>query len=140
MFRIKTICPKTMRIDWSLNHSFRFNGTISAVSAKITELKQKAADKDHEFAQVKDSYLRALAEIENIRTHSSKEIKENEHRAILGFAKEVAVVAEILEKALNAVPEDQRDDKASDPDFKNLYIGVKMTQKNLLKAIETFKN
>jgi molecular chaperone GrpE len=79
-----------------------------------------------------------LADAENIRHRTQKEIKEKEEYAIQKFAKELLNTADILSMALDAVPEKERGENTTHPDLKNLYVGVNMTRKELIKTFEKF--
>ncbi|KAJ3327071.1 Mitochondrial matrix cochaperone, partial [Kappamyces sp. JEL0680] len=96
------------------------------------------AKKDLEISELKDLYRRALADAENVRTRTQKEIKDKTDYAIQSFAKDLLSTADILAMALNAVPEQERGDNATHKELKNLYVGVMLTQKELLKTFSNY--
>lgn len=61
------------------------------------------AEKDGKIAELKDSYLRLLADMENLRTRTRKETEAASQYAITKFSKDVIGVADVLEMALKAV-------------------------------------
>jgi len=77
-------------------------------------------------AEHKDLYLRALAEMENIRKRSSRDIEQAHKYAIERFANELVSVKDSLELGLAAGADDT----------KGLVAGVEATLKLLTKAFE----
>jgi molecular chaperone GrpE len=134
----------------ALRNSFKLSSRIRFFSvaekpAEESTLHQQLAKRDvdlgkkeDEIKELKDLYRRALADAENLRTRTQKEIKDKSDYAIQGFAKELLSTADILGMALDAVPESERGDSATHQELKNLYVGVKMTQKELLKTFEKY--
>lgn len=95
-----------------------------------------------------DAYLRCLADQENIRERSRREIETTKEFAIQKFAKDLLDTVDILNMALNAVPNELRTKNASleselakDTEkvidqLTNLYTGVSMTESELIKALK----
>lgn len=95
---------------------------------------EATADKaPDEAAQVRDQLLRAMAETENLRRRSQREIEDTAKYAIAKFAKDVLGVADNLRRALDAVPMDAAE---GDPALKALVDGVGLTERELLGAME----
>jgi molecular chaperone GrpE len=93
----------------------------------------REAELEAELADAKDRLLRALAETENLRRRSFRDLEEAHKYAITGFARELLEVADNLSRALDAVPPRARDEI----DFvRNLADGVAMTEKALLACFE----
>jgi molecular chaperone GrpE len=96
----------------------------------------REAELEAELADTKERLLRALAETENLRRRSARELEEAHKYAIGGFARELLEVADNLSRALEAVPPRARDEI----DFvRNLADGVAMTEKALLACFERHK-
>ncbi|KAJ3300173.1 GrpE protein 1, mitochondrial [Borealophlyctis nickersoniae] len=93
------------------------------------------AEKDKQIAQLQDSYRRALAEAENVRQRSRKEVEQAAAFAMTRFAKDLLETADVLTIALKSVPEAE---KASNEALKNLCEGVDMTKTALLKTFARF--
>ncbi len=85
--------------------------------------------KDAEIAALKDQALRALAETENTRRRSERELQDMSKYAVTGFARELVSVLENLQRAVDSIPAEM---KESQPAVKNLALGVEMTLKELL--------
>jgi len=107
-------------------------------SAEAPEAPRPAgeAELEAELADTKERLLRALAETENLRRRTARDLEEAHKYAISGFARELLEVADNLSRALEAVPPRARDEI----DFvKNLADGVAMTEKALLACFERHK-
>jgi molecular chaperone GrpE len=86
-----------------------------------------------ELADTKDRMLRALAEVENLRRRSAREIDEARKYAITGFARELLEVDDNLSRALGSIPQRAADEIGF---VKTLAEGVAMTQKALAACFE----
>ncbi|KAK9720713.1 GrpE, mitochondrial [Basidiobolus ranarum] len=104
---------------------------VASEEVKSEEVNQEE-DKDKKIAEIKDAYLRCLAEMENVRNRTRKEIEQASQYAITKFAKDLLDTVDILNMALKAVPKDTRSDNK---DLDNLYTGVSMTETELVKAL-----
>ena len=91
------------------------------------------ADLAAELEATRERLLRALAETENLRRRSAREVEEAHKYAIAGFARELLEVADNLSRALSSIPAHARDEIGM---LKNLADGVAMTEKSLLAAFE----
>src|SRR6201981_2342619 len=78
--------------------------------------------------------LRTLAEMENLRQRTRREVADAKTYGITGFARDVLEIADNLQRALDAVPAEARD--AADPGLKALIEGVELTERSLLNALE----
>ena len=87
-----------------------------------------------EVAEAHDKMLRTLAEMENLRKRTSREVADARVYGISGFARDVLDIADNLQRALDAVPADTR--AAPDPGLKALIEGVELTERSLLNALE----
>lgn len=88
-----------------------------------------------ENAKLKDEYLRALAETENVRRRAARDRQEAGQYAITGFARDLLSVADNLQRALASVDAEAR---AADPALAALTEGVAMTEKELLAVMERY--
>ncbi|KAI8899946.1 GrpE-domain-containing protein [Globomyces pollinis-pini] len=104
----------------------------------VSEKDLLLAEKDHQIAELKDAYMRSVADAENVRARTRKELLEKGDYAIQKFAKDLLSTADILSMALDAVPVAERGENTTHPDLKNLYIGVEMTRKELLKTFAQY--
>jgi molecular chaperone GrpE len=87
-----------------------------------------------EAAESRDKMLRTLADMENLRKRTAKEVADARSYGIQNFARDVLDIADNLQRALDAVPPDTRE--AADPGIKALIEGVELTERSLLNALE----
>lgn len=87
-----------------------------------------------ENAELKDRALRVMAEMENLRRRTEKEIKDIRQYAVAGFARDVLTVSDNLRRALEALPGDARD--SADAGLTALIEGVEMTERELLNQLD----
>jgi len=87
-----------------------------------------------EVADARDKMLRTLAEMENLRQRTRREVADAKTYGITGFARDVLDIADNLQRALDAVPAEAR--AAADPGLKALIEGVELTERSLLNALE----
>ncbi len=93
----------------------------------------KVAQLEAEVAKLKDGYIRAHAEMENIRKRTAAEIESRLRYALQGLAKDILPVADNLQRALAALPKDIQDEAV-----KNMAVGLEMTEKGLVEALERY--
>src|ERR1700736_5654500 len=87
-----------------------------------------------ELAEVRDKMLRTLAEMENLRQRTRREVTDAKTYGITGFARDVLDIADNLQRALDAVPAETKE--AADPGLKALIEGVELTERSLLNTLE----
>jgi molecular chaperone GrpE len=85
-------------------------------------------------AEYKDKLLRLLAEMENLRRRTEREIADARAYAISNFARDVIAVADNMDRALGALDADLREKAESGT--KALLDGVELTERELLKVLE----
>ena len=116
--------------------------TATEASADATpatpETEAPAADPvavlEAENADLKDRVLRTLAEMENLRRRTEKEVKDARDYAVTAFARDLLSVADNFERALSHAPAELRTDEAIGG--KALIEGVELTGRELLKTLE----
>jgi molecular chaperone GrpE len=87
-----------------------------------------------EAADYKDKHLRLLAEMENLRRRTEREIADTRAYAISAFARDILAVADNMERALQALDAELRE--KADAGVKALLDGVELTERELLKVLE----
>lgn len=87
-----------------------------------------------ENARLKDQLLRTLAEMENLRRRTEREIKDARTYGLASFARDMLSVADNLRRALEALPADAR--SSADAALRGLLDGVEMTERELLAVLE----
>jgi molecular chaperone GrpE len=85
-----------------------------------------------EAAESKDRLLRALAEMENLRRRTEREVVDARQYAIASFARDVLAVADNMRRAIEAIGPELR----AQPEAKALIDGVELTEREILKALE----
>ena len=78
-----------------------------------------------EAAELKDKLLRTLAEMENLRRRTEREVADARVYGIASFARDVLTVADNMQRALQALDDELRE--KSDASIKALLDGVELT-------------
>lgn len=118
------------------------NGTPPDLQAELDRQRATAEDLDTQVAELKDKLLRNLADMENLRERSARQIESNKQFAVQSFAKSLLDVADNLERAAAAVPAEalQPGDSFSAADvakyLRTLLEGVQLTDKQLAEALK----
>jgi molecular chaperone GrpE len=87
-----------------------------------------------EAAEARDKMLRTLAEMENLRKRTTREVADARIYGVTAFARDVLEIADNLQRALDAVPADARAN--AEPGLKALIDGVELTERSLINALE----
>lgn len=87
---------------------------------------QQIAELEAKIAELNDQFLRARAEMENVRRRAAEDVQAANKYAISRFASELLVVHDSLEMALSD----------TSGQFDTLKVGVDMTLKQLNSAFE----
>ncbi|MBD1547741.1 nucleotide exchange factor GrpE [Roseibium aggregatum] len=87
-----------------------------------------------ENAELKDRALRVMAEMENLRRRTEKELKDARQYSVAGFARDMLTVSDNLRRALDAIPDELRQN--ADAGLVALLEGVEMTERELLNQLE----
>ena len=89
---------------------------------------------EREHAEMKDRLLRTLAEMENLRKRTEREVAESRLYGVTSFARDMLGVADNMRRALDALPPEAR--ASADAGLNALVEGVELTERELLKALE----
>src|SRR6266516_4083837 len=87
-----------------------------------------------EAADYKDKLLRSLAEMENLRKRTERQVADARDYGIASFARDILAVADNMQRALGALDADLRE--KADAGTKALLDGVELTERELLKVLE----
>jgi molecular chaperone GrpE len=82
----------------------------------------------------KDKMLRTVAEMENLRRRTAKEVIDAKTYSTANFARDMLSVSDNLRRAIEAVPEEAK--AAGDKGFLALIEGVEMTERSMLSTLE----
>jgi molecular chaperone GrpE len=89
------------------------------------------AEAQREAAEFKDKALRTLAEMENLRKRTEREVADARLYGNASFARDVLAVADNMQRALDAIEPELR----NDAQMKSLIEGVELTERELLKVL-----
>src|SRR3954467_10132138 len=87
-----------------------------------------------ETADLKDRLLRTLAEMENLRRRTDREVADARTYGVTNFARDILAVADNMERALKALDDEIRG--KADAGVKALLDGVELTERELIKVME----
>jgi len=131
--------------DQNLDQAEQANDLISDIDVEDVadvDIDEESVDADvspeliaaqEEIEKLKDAYLRAKAEEDNVRRRSEKEVANSRKFAVEGFAKEMLHVADSLKLACSVEVDDD-----SGETVKSLHEGVEITLKQLNSAFAKF--
>ena len=92
----------------------------------VLELEQKVVD-------LKDQLIRSLADGENLRKRTQKDVEHAKKYSHISFIKELVSSVDNLQRALQSIPEDT----SSLPEpIKNLIIGLEIVEKEVISTLE----
>jgi len=89
---------------------------------------------ERDLADMKDRLLRSLAEMENLRKRTEREVADSRAYAITVFARDILTVADNMHRALGALDTELR--QKADTAVKALLDGVELTERELLNVLE----
>jgi molecular chaperone GrpE len=109
---------------------------VSAPAAETVPSAETIDPSDHArvAAEYKDKLLRVLAEMENLRRRTAREIADTRAYGISAFARDILAVADSMERALAALDAEIRE--KADAGVKALLDGVELTERELHKVLE----
>ncbi|WP_306226633.1 nucleotide exchange factor GrpE [Bosea beijingensis] len=102
----------------------------TAEAGLAAQLAKLQAERD----DLKDKLLRTLAEMENLRRRTEREIADAKAYAVTSFARDMLGSSDNLRRALESVPAGAM--KTADAAAKALHEGVELTERELLKTLE----
>ncbi len=86
-----------------------------------------------ENASLKDKVLRTLAEMENLRRRTEKEVADAKAYGVTSFARDMLTFGDNLRRALDNVPAEARD--AADATVKAFVEGIELTERDFLSRL-----
>ena len=112
----------------------RANGTEAAAPDQAEATPDPVAQLTKEAAELKDRLLRTLAEMENLRRRTEREVADSRAYGITNFARDILAVADNMERALKALDDEIRE--KADAGVKALLDGVELTERELIKVMQ----
>ena len=86
-----------------------------------------------ENADLRDKLLRTVAEMENLRKRTQREIEDTRSYAISGFARDMLTATDSLSRALTVLPAEPRE--SADGTLKSLIEGIEMTEREMQRLL-----
>ena len=86
-----------------------------------------------ENGQLKDRILRTLAEMENLRRRTEREVADAKTYGVTSFARDMLTVVDNLSRAIEHLPAEAR--AAAEPQVQSLIEGVELTARDLEAAL-----
>ena len=109
--------------------------TVPTESSPVAEPETiDPADHERVAAEYKDKLLRVLAEMENLRRRTEREIADARAYGISSFARDILAVADNMDRALQALDAEIRE--KADASVKGLLDGVELTERELHKVLD----
>jgi len=115
------------------------NDNIAGAEGVASEIAREAAQiaaLHGEIADLKDRYLRAVADTENLRKRADREKQDAAQFAFSRFARDLLSVADNFERALEAMKPEAR--AALSPEALSVIDGIDATHRQLLSTFERF--
>jgi molecular chaperone GrpE len=106
---------------------------IEAQAAAPAEL-DPIAVLEAEKMDLKDKLLRTLADMENLRRRTERDVADARAYAVTNFARDMLNVADNVRRAIESVPAEAS--AAAEGAFKGLIEGIDLTERDLLKTLE----
>ncbi|WP_319486902.1 nucleotide exchange factor GrpE [uncultured Cohaesibacter sp.] len=94
----------------------------------------RIAEMEKEASEMKDHLLRTIAEMENLRRRTEKEISDAKQYSVASFARDMLAVADNLRRGLEVIPDEEK--TSADGTLKALLEGTEMTEREMLKTLE----
>ena len=86
-----------------------------------------------ENADLKDRVLRTVAEMENLRKRTEREVSDTRSYAIAGFARDMLSATDALSRALMMLPAEARE--AADGTTKTLIEGIELAEREMQRLL-----
>ncbi len=105
-------------------------------ATSTTEAQAATAALQAEVASLKDRILRTMAEMENLRRRTDREVTDAKAYGVSSFAREMVTVADNLQRAQASLPADAKGDASTA--VKSFIEGVELTERDLLSRLARF--
>ena len=105
-------------------------GPVPAESTAVQDTLQA------EVASLKDRVLRTMADMENLRRRTEREVADAKSYGVSSFARDMLTVADNLQRAQANLPESARGDLR--PEMKSFIEGVELTERDFLSRLARF--
>lgn len=89
-----------------------------------------------ENSELKDKLLRTLAEMENLRRRTEREVADAKTYGVASFARDMLVFADNLHRAVENVPADVR--ARAEPPLATFIEGIELTERDFTSRLEKY--
>tara|TARA_B110000114_G_scaffold166310_1_gene187371 strand:+ start:1108 stop:1752 length:645 start_codon:yes stop_codon:yes gene_type:complete len=105
------------------------------VEEVLLEEEEEKEDNDLEvkIKELKDQLMRTLADGENLRKRTLKEVEQAKKYSHISFVRDLVSSVDNLKRALDSIPEDKSN--LSEP-IKNLILGLEIVEKEIVTTLE----
>ena len=105
------------------------------VEVEVEEEEAVVGDNDLEvkIKELKDQLMRTLADGENLRKRTLKEVEQAKKYSHISFVRDLVSSVDNLKRALDSIPEDKSN--LSEP-IKNLILGLEIVEKEIVTTLE----
>ena len=86
-----------------------------------------------ENADLKDRVLRTVAEMENLRKRTERDVSDTRAYAIAGFARDMLSATDALNRALMVIPAETRE--SADGSLKSLIEGIELAEREMQRLL-----
>jgi molecular chaperone GrpE len=102
---------------------------------ELEEEEEEEEDNDLEvkIKELKDQLMRTLADGENLRKRTLKEVEQAKKYSHISFVRDLVSSVDNLKRALDSIPEDKSN--LSEP-IKNLILGLEIVEKEIVTTLE----
>ena len=90
-------------------------------------------DLEDKIKELKDQLMRTLADGENLRKRTLKEVEQAKKYSHISFVRDLVSSVDNLKRALDSIPEDKSN--LSEP-IKNLILGLEIVEKEIVTTLE----
>jgi len=105
-----------------------------AAAEAVAAAPKPSTSLDRELADMKDRLLRTLADMENMRKRTEREVADARVYGISNFARDILGVADNMHRAMQALDDELR--AKADEATKALLEGVELTERELMNVLE----
>ncbi|KAJ3369812.1 GrpE protein 1, mitochondrial [Allomyces arbusculus] len=102
-----------------------------ALAEQVDKLTAQLKEKDVKISDLTDHYRRTLADLENMRERTKRDVEHAHQFAVQKFAKDLLSISDVLALALDSVKPEALEANA---DLKNLHEGLTLTSNELHKT------
>jgi molecular chaperone GrpE len=113
----------------------QFPDEVEVEEEEEEEILVEEANNDLEvkIKELKDQLMRTLADSENLRKRTLKEVEQAKKYSHISFVRDLVSSVDNLKRALDSVPEDKSN--LSEP-IKNLILGLEIVEKEIVTTLE----